>query len=111
MHEITATNLKNLDRMCDQFLKKWLNIPQSGSPAMLHTKSALNIRSLEHIYRECHAIAHTTSRMEADSVVNAALTLKLQYEQQWTRKGSISASCENKMQEAKRLDSPGNPMV
>ncbi len=43
VHEITATNITILDRMCDQYLKKWLNIPQSGTPAVLHAKTALNI--------------------------------------------------------------------
>ncbi len=80
VHEITATNLKTLDRMCDQYLKQWLHIPQSGTPAMLHAKSAMNIKTLEHIYKECHAIAHTTSRLKADSTVNAALSSKLAYE-------------------------------
>ena len=57
-------------------------------------KEGLNIKSISHLYRECHGICHATSRMKADQTVNTALDEKLLNERKWTRKGSITVESE-----------------
>ncbi len=100
VHDITKTNLKLLDNMVDKQLKLWLNIPPSGTRAILHCKEGLGIKSISHLYRECHGIAHTSSRLKADSTVNTALDQRLHHERKWTRKGSITVDSENVFQSA-----------
>ncbi len=100
VHDITNTNLKVLDNMVDKQLKSWLHIPPSGTRAILHCKEGLDIKSISHLYRECHGIAHTSSRLKADSTVNVALDQRLNHEQNWTRKGSITVESENVYQSA-----------
>ena len=95
VHEITTTNLSKLDAIGDRFIKKWLGMPQSGTMAIAHSKEGLHIKSFSQIYKESHAISHATSRVKADSVVNIALDQKVQREQSWTRKSSISVYCED----------------
>ena len=100
VHEFSMSDLKKLDSSCDQYLKKWLKIPKCGTPALLHCHEGLNIKSLQHIYQECHAIAHASSRLKADDKVNSALSSKIEHERKWTNKGSITCYSEDKFQEA-----------
>ena len=50
----------------------------------------LDIKSIKHIYKECHAFGHVTFRIKTDKGVNAALDSKLGHEIQWSRKNYIS---------------------
>jgi hypothetical protein len=95
VHEITTTNLAKLDALGDRYLKKWLAMPQSGTMAIAHSKHGLGIKSFTQIYKEAHAISHTTSRLKADKTVNDALDSKITREQNWTRKESIAVYSEN----------------
>lgn len=52
------------------------------------------------MYKECHALSHTTSRLKADSNVNVALDNKLHRESAWSRKGSITVYSENVFNES-----------
>ena len=70
-------------------------MPRSATTAFLHMDVGLNIKSIKHLYKECHAFSHTTSRLKADSNVNVALDNKLHRESAWSRKGSIIVYSEN----------------
>ena len=100
MHDVTQTNLKKLDSLCDRFCKKWLSMPRSATPAILHLSSGLNIKSISQLYKECHSINHVSSRLKADSNVNAALTSKIERESAWARKDSITVYSENLFKES-----------
>ena len=63
-------------------------------------RSKYQVKSISHIYREAHAVSHTSSRMKADKSVNTALDSRLQQESQWVRKGSVSVYSENHYQNA-----------
>ena len=95
VHDISATNLTKLDILCDKFIKGWLSMPQSGTRAVIHMPEALNIKSISHLYKECHATSHATSRLKADDAVNLALDCKLQHESKWVRKDSVTVYSEN----------------
>ncbi len=89
VHDIMNTNLKVLDNMVDKQLKSWLHIPPSGTRAILHCKEGLNIKSISHLYRECHGISHTSSRLKADSTVNIALDQDLTTKETGLEKGPL----------------------
>ncbi len=95
VHDITHTNLKLLDNIVDKKLKQWLHIPPSGTRAILHCVEGLGIKSITHLYRECHGVCHATSRLKADKTVNVALDERINHERNWTRKGSITVDSEN----------------
>ncbi len=92
--------------MADCFIKKWLHIPPSGTLAVIHAPEGLNIKSLSHLYKEVHAVAHSTSRLKADQAVNTALTSRISRESQWTHKGSITAYSEEQFVAAQAETSP-----
>ncbi len=73
-------------------------MPPSGTLAVIHSHEGLGIKSLSHIYKECHAVSHATSRLKADTAVNTALDSRVAREQKWTRKGSITTYCEEHFQ-------------
>ncbi len=100
VHEITTTNLTKLDLMCDGYVKRWLSMPQSGTRAVIHASEALNIKSVSHIYKEAHAVSHTSSRLKADQTVNVALDSRIARESAWVRKGSVSMYSEDQYQSA-----------
>ena len=76
--------------------------------AIIHTQEGLNIKSLSHIYKESHVVSHATSRLKADSQVNAALDSKVTRERGYTRKGSISTASEDCFQNSAH-DIPDEP--
>lgn len=108
VHEITSTNLRKLDALTDKFIKKWLKMPPSATLAVIHANEGLGIKSISHIYREAHAIAHSTSRLKADSQVNVALNTKLSREGTWLRKDSISTYSEDHFLNSS-TDKPNKP--
>ena len=76
VHDVTDTNLTKLDSLCNKYCKKWLYMTQSATTAFMHMRVGLNIKSIKQLYKECHALSHTTSRIKADSNVNATLDNK-----------------------------------
>ena len=87
MHDLTSTNLKNIDSLANRYIKQWLSLPQSATLAVIHSQHGLNIKSITQIYEEAHALAYASSRMKADRTVNAALDSRLEREKNWTKKG------------------------
>ena len=100
VHDITNSNLKKLDALCDRYCKTWLSMPRSATPAILHSNVGLNIKSISQLYKECHAVNHATSRVKAGKHVNEALNSKLERESTWERKGSITVYSENVLHNA-----------
>jgi hypothetical protein len=76
--------------------------------AIVHSREGLGIKSFSHIYKEAHAISHATSRVKADEYVNVALDAKLQQQQTWTRKESISVYCEQEFTTAQSQVPPSD---
>ena len=81
-------------------IKKWAHIPRCGTLAIVHSEHGLNIKSLFHLYKESHAIAHTSSRLKADATVNSALDSKIARESNWTHKKSTSVESEDMFNKA-----------
>ena len=96
VHDITLSNLANLDNYGEKFYKKkWLHVPPSGTRAIIHAKEGLNIKSFTQLYKESHAVAHASARLKADRTVNTALDAKIDREAQWIRKSSITTYSED----------------
>ena len=86
--------------MCAKYVKKWLKMPKSGTLAIIHSPKCLKIKSISDLYRETRSISYATSRIKADNLVKTALDSKLDHEQQWKRKYSVTVYAENKYIEA-----------
>ena len=88
IHDITFSDIKKLDSMVNKFLKKWCEIPCSGTNLIFHMKEGMNIPTISQLYDEVHSLNLTEMRMKGDPIVNAALDNALSRESQYTRKKS-----------------------
>ena len=74
VHDLTNTQLSTLDGMATKQLKAWLNIPAHGAtPAIIHSRDGLQFKTISELYKECHVLAHASSRLGADVKVQNAL--------------------------------------
>ena len=86
VHDVHATHLKSLDIILDRYIKIWLGIPSRGANiAVVHDPDGLNIPSISDLYRTCHCLAYSRSRVKGDDVVNHALDRRLERERGWSR--------------------------
>ncbi len=59
LHDLTNSNPLVLDRMTEQYLKKWLGIPKHGAnTALLHISRGLNIPRISDVYRQAHSASY-----------------------------------------------------
>ena len=46
VHQLTKTQLSNLDTLTDKHIKKWAGLPRSATNALIHMKEGMNIMSI-----------------------------------------------------------------
>ena len=91
VHDLTNTQLDDLDGLVIGQLKKWLNIPKHGAtPSILFSRDGLQFRLPSDIYKESHILSHASSRLRADTKVQAVLDAKVDRESKWSRKMSLA---------------------
>ena len=65
---------------------------------MLHMRTGLEIKSISELYEEAHCVNHARNRMLGDSLVNHALSHKVNREANHTRKKSVAVTAETMRQ-------------
>ena len=95
VHDIPKTYLLQLDTMVNQYLKTWAGLPRCATTAVLHLKTALNIKNISTLYTECHSVTHAATRLKGDDRVNVAIDNKIARELQYTRKKSVTVYAES----------------
>jgi hypothetical protein len=103
VHDITHTNLQQLDNITHKYLKKWSGIPRSGTNLVFHSDKSLNIPTISDLYTLCHTLNHTNMRLKGDSTVNNVLDNAVLRESSYVRKKSIIVSAEESYQESLQL--------
>ena len=98
VHSLSQTSLKKLDDLTTRYLKRWVDLPQSATRAILHSQQFLAIKTISHIYRESQSTAFISSKLQADSNVQNVLESRLERESQWIRKRSTIVESENLFQ-------------
>ena len=107
VHDLTNTQLSALDGIVTKQIKEWLNIPAHGaSPAILHSRDGLQFKTVSELYKECHVLAHASSRLGADDKVQNALDSKVLRESKWSKKMSLcnAAVCEDYVEKSKDVN-------
>ena len=94
MHDLPKTYLEKLDTMADQYLKKWAGLPRCATTAVLHLRTALDIKHISTLYTETHCVTHTATRLTGDTSVNLALDNKIERESKLNRKHSVTVQAE-----------------
>ena len=67
VHDLTNTQLDQLDSAYSQYVKKWLRFPQRGAtPAILYGPDGLKLMLPSDVYKEAHALAYAGSLHHAE---------------------------------------------
>jgi hypothetical protein len=107
IHQAIAGSLANIDNSYIRNEYKLCVYSKYLLPAIRY-KLTVHDLSVSHIYKETHAVSHASSRMKADDTVNAALESRLLREQEWTRKASTTADCEQQFMVATAHEPPAH---
>jgi len=89
IHEITVTDLKQLDMLCNRYIKSWAGVPRGGTNLIFHMSQSMNIQTIQNLYEETHCLNHAAMRIANDPKVNKALDNAIERESKQLRKKSI----------------------
>ena len=104
IHEITATDLKQLDMLCNRYIKKWGGVPRGGTNLIFHMSQSMNIQTIAGLYEETHCLNHTAMRIKGDYKVNKALDNAIERESKQKRKKSIVVKAQTVHDKAIQLN-------
>ena len=90
VHELSKTNLTKLDALTHRYLKLWAGLPRCAATEVFHLPIFLDIPSVTQTYLQSHTTAYASSRIKADTTVQAALDSKLEREAKWLHKFSVA---------------------
>ena len=88
IHDLSKSQLSELEGLTHGYLKRWLGLPRGASWALVHDVHGLNIKSIDHLYRESRLLNLSNIRFFSDSRVRHALDCKEERESKWCRKFS-----------------------
>jgi hypothetical protein len=90
IHDLTKTDLGDLDALTNSYLKSWLGMPQGGSFLPVHSGLGMDVKSVSHLYKESRSLDIVRTLIQGDHTVQTTVQAKVQHDQKWTRKSAIS---------------------
>jgi hypothetical protein len=90
IHDLTKTDLGELDAIANRYLKSWLGMPQGGFFLPVHSRLGMDVKSVSHLYKESQSLDIVRALIQGDHTVQTTVQAKVQHEQKWTRKSAIS---------------------
>jgi hypothetical protein len=79
-----------LDALANRYLKSWLGMPQGGSFLPVRSGLGMDVKSVSHLCKESRSLDIVRALIRGDQTVQTTVQAKVQHEQKWTRKSSIS---------------------
>lgn len=102
VHEITKTNVNTLNQISNNYLKTWCGLPKCATNAVINMPQGLGIKSLDHLYKECHSTMYASSMIKADFKVKNCLNEKRMREQSWKHKFSVINYAHNLLESTQK---------
>ena len=99
IHDLTRSQIADLESLTHTYLKRWLGLPRGASWALVHDIHGLNIKSIEHLYKESRSLTLSNIRFYSDSRIRHALDSKEEREGKWCRKFSSSTFVKGLIEE------------
>ena len=99
IHDLTRSQLNDLECLTHSYLKRWLGLPRGASWALVHDVHGLNVKSVTHLYEESRVLTLSTIRFFSDQRVRHALDVKEKREEVWTRKFSFASYAKGVIEE------------
>ena len=74
--------------------------------AIIHSRDGLQFKTISELYKECHVLAHASSRLGADVKVQNALDNKVARESEWSKKMSLcnASICEDYVEQSRDVN-------
>ena len=96
VHNLTDTQLEELDALQTRYIRLWLNLPPCSTNAMLYGSEGLNLTQVSDLYFECRIMSYPSSVIKGDRRVVHTLQSKLDREGQWSckmqKRGLVASS-------------------
>jgi hypothetical protein len=90
IHDLPKTHLKKLDDLMHRYLKSWLGMRQSSSFLPVYSRLGMDVKSVLHLYKESRSLDIVGALVRGNNTVQTTVQAKVQHEQEWTRKSTIS---------------------
>jgi hypothetical protein len=69
IHDLTKTDLKNLDNLSPRYLKSWLGMPQSGFFLLVHAGLGMDVKSVSYLYKESRSMDIVRALLQGNNTV------------------------------------------
>ena len=99
VHDLNKSQIAELEDLTHSYLKRWLGLPRSASWALVHDAHGLNIKSVDHLYKESRSLTLSNIRFFSDGRVRHALDVKEEREGKWSRKFSSAGYVKGLIEE------------
>ena len=99
IHDLSKCQIADLESLTHSYLKRWLGLPQGASWALVHDIHGLNIKSIDHLYKESRSLNLSNIRLFSDARVRHALDSKEGRESGWCRKFSSATFAKGVIEE------------
>jgi hypothetical protein len=73
IHDLTKTNLKELDDLTHRYLKSWLGLPQSGSFLPVHFGLGTDVKRVSHLYKDSWSLDIVRALVRGDNTVQTTV--------------------------------------
>ena len=88
VHDLTKSQIADLEALSHSYLKRWLGLPRGASWALVHDVHGMNVKSIDHLYKEARSLTLSHIRFFSDDRVRHALNSKEDREAKWCKKFS-----------------------
>ena len=99
IHDLTKSQISDLESMAHSYLKRWLGLPRGASWALVHDIHGMNVKSIDHLYKESRSLTLSNIRFFSDDRVRHALDSKEEREGKWCRKFSSATYVKGLIEE------------
>ena len=99
IHDLNRSQIAELESLTHSYLKRWLGLPRGASWALVHDIHGMNIKSVDHLYKESRALSLSNIRFFSDGRVQHALDSKEEREGKWSRKFSSATFVKGLIEE------------
>ena len=91
VHDLNKSQISALEDLTHRYLKKWLGLPRGASWVLVHDVHGMNVKSIDHLYKESRTLTLSNIRFFSDGRARHALDRKEEREGKWSTK--FSSAC------------------
>ena len=99
VYSLNKSQISALEDLTHRYLKKWLGLPRGASWVLVHDVHGMNVKSIDHLYKESRTLTLSNIRFFSDGRVRHALDSKEEREGKWSRQFSPATYAKGLIEE------------